>query len=917
MSDRKQQGRRSNKKKKIFARPPVLLLCSLRRGERATTPLPPSWVAPATLAEKERGEGAPDLAFPGRRRAIVIVMEEVEEEGEEAGALPPASAPSAGVHPMVPVQEALRIALEESARIAALRLAAGAGSSGGPERVGAASSPGDGEAPLLLGRTLARPVVMPEPGYPPYRASVMDGYAVSSSASASAHSRRGELPAEAAPRRLSRFRVSGRVHAGDGVGGCAPAPCLALAGAAASDLPEACYVTTGAPVPDAFDCVVPVEDVTVLQIPPQDGDESAATTTTVVEIRDGDKVASILKPGKWIRSPGCDLPAGRAVVEAGRELDAAALGLLLQASPAGAGGGTVEVLRRIRVGVLSTGNEVVDGSEWLAPPSSSPSLSGAAALAAAAKIPDANRPALLSLLSSWRCCEAVDLGIVPDGDGPGAAAEALRRAVVGESGCDAVVTTGGISVGDADRVEAALLMLGAQVRFGRLHMKPGKPTTLASLDRHLLFCLPGNPVSALVCAHLLVRPCLELLYRAPLALAAAAAATRNGQQEGPGPAAAPLDPSEMRRQLVEDLPVLHAEVPVVLRDDLALDAERPEYHRVRLEPSWTTASAGPGVVFLARSTGAQQSSRLASLLGADALVPLPRASCQHGKAAAGSAHWALLLEDNPLFPRLRLAESRHMAAGGAAAERSRSPPNGGPAAAAAAAAAAPPPPAAAGEPRRRPMVVDVVLLRCARAPQAGDPAEAPPPDAEAADTDKDDPDLEELCRQVRSALGGAAPSDVEIAASRRACSYPSESAPPEAVWGQVVAPAPRRCDVQVVAYRGPLAPQLRLASHLRSALPKLAPALAMDARRGIASASAGHSPSSAAHLFEVVVGVAEASSPPPPASSSDAPPAAPGAATGDLGSRLVLLLPLEGAASALESVRRQIRHGVRVAQGGH
>jgi molybdenum cofactor synthesis domain-containing protein len=683
-------------------------------------------------------------------------------------------------------------------------------------------------------------------------------------------------------------------------------------------------VTTGAAVPDRFDCVVPVEDVTVLQTPPQGGGESA-TTTAVIEIRDGDRIASTLKPGKWIRSPGCDLPAGRTVLEAGRELDAAAVGLLLQASPVGAGGGTVDVLRRIRVGVLSTGNEVVDGSEWLAPPSS-PTGSGAAAaaaLAAAAKIPDANRPALLSLLSSWRCCEAIDLGIVPDGDGPGVAAQALRRAVAGDLGCDAVVTTGGISVGDADRVEAALVMLGARVRFGRLHMKPGKPTTLAALDRHLFFCLPGNPVSALVCAHLLVRPCLELLYRAPLALAAATT-PRNTQQE---PTAAPADPSshdlsELRRQLVEDLPVLHAEVPVVLQDDLALDAERPEYHRVRLEPPWaapTSSTAGPGgTAFLARSTGPQQSSRLASLLGADALVPLPRASSQHAKAAAGSAHWALLLEDNPLFPRLRLAESRHMAGGGtAAAERSRSRPNGGPAAAAA------PPPAAAGDSRRRPMVVDVVLLRCARAPRAGDPAPAPAPGAAAgaagaAETDKDDSDVEQLCRQVQSALGGAAPSDVQIAASRRACSYPSESAPPEAVWGQVVASAPRRCDVQVVAYRGPLAPQLRLASHLRSALPKLAPALAMDARRGIASSAAGHSSSSAAYLFEVVVGVAgaptssreaPAESPPPPASGDD------DAATGDQGSRLVLLLPREGAASALESVRRQIRHGVRVAQG--
>jgi molybdenum cofactor synthesis domain-containing protein len=715
------------------------------------------------------------------------------------------------------------------------------------------------------------------------------------------------------PHEPRRFRVVGRVHAGDGEPSSTTTTATNADAVVVENLPEAFYVTTGAVIPDGCDCVVPVEDVVTpllehkRSVVEKEGGGGPIQPTSVgivvIEVPP-ERSDSILRPGKWIRKVGFDLAPGQTVLDEGQELDAVSLGLLLQTGATKAG--TVRVLRRIRVGVLSTGNELVENNSWLVSSSSSSSAKTGAA-SRLGTIPDANRPVLRSLLSSWNNCEVVDLGIVRDGDNAEETALTLRKAVEHRQ-CEVVISTGGISMGETDRMEEALGRLGAKVHFGRLHMKPGKPTTFATLSNRLFFCLPGNPVSAVVCAHLLVRPCLDLMYRAPMVL-------MQKQQE---PGQSLQDLGGLRQELVQSLPVLHSEVPVILQNDVVLDAERPEYHRVRLEPVWPSTENTNRVVFHARSTGVQQSSRLTSLLNADALVLLPQASPENRKVVAGTLFWALLLRDNPLFPRLRLGESRHMMmplvpAGNVSGDedavwyQSRE------------LDAASPTAVDSRSNRHRPLLVEVVLLRCTKSPRA---ISAPLLKAVIAETDND---FAELCRQVQSALRGPGTNEVEIAASSRTYTYSSESTPPEAVWNQagVAATTDSDCDVLVVAYQGPLLPQLRLAAYLKcNALSKLAPALAMDARQGIAATTA-HSSSSAAYLFEVVVGVAgtsssaDASAGSPPRVKSDACPADHDELSHQRGNRLVLLLPLEGLPGALESIRRQISHGVRVAQGSH
>jgi hypothetical protein len=379
--------------------------------------------------------------------------------------------------------------------------------------------------------------------------------------------------------------------------------------------------------------------------------------------------------------------------------------------------------------------------------------------------------------------------------------------------------------------------------------------------------------------------------------------------------------------LIQSIPILHSEVPVFLQNDVALDAERPEYHRVRLQPAWTSSTT-PGsekssaVVFHAHSTGIQQSSRLASLLNAEALVLLPQATAEKRKIEAGTAFWALLLRDNPLFPRVRLGESRHMAQLVSRGRKSRSQSHDHGSS----------PTSASGAGSRRQIVVEVILLRCTRTPNVTDASLSN-------DGTPVDDNFQELCRQVSLTLSRPGTTPVKIAPSSRTHTYANETTAPETVWNKFILGSPAQttasltssgtsevpCDIQIVVYEGPLLAQLQLASYLKStALSKLAPALAMDARHGIASRF-----SSTACLFEVVVGVSASSLPRPcpqpaatassnvkPSPQADGSPAFDDAPREDH-YRLVLLLPMVGLTGALESVRRQIRHGVRVAQGFH
>ena len=788
-----------------------------------------------------------------------------------------AAAADEAIAPMVPVPEALRAVLREAARIAVERWWATALSAGSVESNANALFESVVDTPTisggpspLLGRTLATPVDMPPPGYPPYRASVMDGYAVSTQTPTPTPTPTSD-PAAAVAGQLV-FRVAGRVVAGDSpttFSASTPTPTStpskeSVSGTPAPPLPVAYYVTTGARVPDGCDCVVPVEDVDLMK---QEGEEEHGTTatlslSTLVRLRD----TAILQPGKWIRPIGFDLPAQSQVLPAGTIVDAAALGLLLQAGCSH----RASVLKRITVGVLSTGNELLPDTHnaggWLTQGNVD------------ACIPDVNRPVLRHLLQSWNnTCRILDLGQARDDDDV-ALERALRHAC---ETCDVVITTGGISRGETDRLEAVLQSLHATIHFGRLHMKPGKPTTLATIRRTsggggggdggdgdgsnrsnhdaIVFCLPGNPVSAIVCAQLLVRPCLELLYRAPLFLSS---------PESPTPASSEdSDDSQVRQQqwLLDTAPVLHAEVGVVLQFDAASDQERPEYHRVRLVPP--EAATGSSRRFEAHSTGIQQSSRLASMRGATALAMLPQGTRQKPKVLRGEEFDALLLHDNPLYPLLRWSESRHVRG---------TPLHGEPTAATEPVPTLPPTNARGGG---RSFDVGVVVLHAT----AASSVEPPTGDASIA------------AQVVQAALSGSR-SGAVTATSCRVLDHPVDR-DPEIVWQDDVLGGMRELpswDVLILAHRGPWTAQLKLASHLRTRLRKLADSIALQARRGAASKAP------IAALSEVVVGLFDA--------SGDAP------LDSNRGERLVLLLPWEGLSAALENVRGLVKHALEVAR---
>ena len=225
-------------------------------------------------------------------------------------------------------------------------------------------------------------------------------------------------------------------------------------------------ITTGAPVPRGADAVVRVE---------------------VTEIADDHVIIhqDDVAPGENIRRIGADLRQGELVLPAGTLLGPAELGLV-----AGLGRSPVLVRRRPRVSVLSTGDELVEPGQPLAP----------------GQIYDANRFSLIAALEA-EGVEIVWSGKAPDQREP-------LRALLEEriASGDVVITSGGVSMGELDLVKALLGDLpGVRVHFRRVFMKPGKPFNFATAGSTLLFGLPGNPVSALVGFELFIRPALATL----------------------------------------------------------------------------------------------------------------------------------------------------------------------------------------------------------------------------------------------------------------------------------------------------------------------------------------------------------------------------------------------------------------------
>ncbi|WP_219219866.1 molybdopterin molybdotransferase MoeA [Variovorax boronicumulans] len=229
---------------------------------------------------------------------------------------------------------------------------------------------------------------------------------------------------------------------------------------------EALRITTGAVMPPGLDTVVPQELCTVA-----DGEVRFAATA--------------LRRGANRRRAGEDLAAGRAALREGDRLGPAALGLA-----ASLGLASLPVWPRLRVASFSTGNEILSLGE--AP------RDGA--------VYDSNRYTLLGLLTRLGC-EIVDLGVVRDD--PAALEATLRQAA---QQADVIISSGGVSVGEADHTRAVMQRLG-DVAFWRIAMRPGRPMAVGLIARSdgsdaLLFGLPGNPVAVMVTFLAFVRPAL-------------------------------------------------------------------------------------------------------------------------------------------------------------------------------------------------------------------------------------------------------------------------------------------------------------------------------------------------------------------------------------------------------------------------
>jgi molybdopterin molybdotransferase len=254
----------------------------------------------------------------------------------------------------------------------------------------------------------------------------------------------------------TRLRVRGTILAGD-----APGPRLGPG--------EAMRIMTGAPLPSGADSVSMIEEV---RIEPDD--------QWVV-------IQRTINQGEFVRHPGEDVAVGQVLLEPGRELGAVQLGVL-----AGQGLSTALVHPRPRVGVLSTGDELAGPGAPLAP----------------GQIRDINRPMLLALLRQSGFTP-LDLGIV--GDDLARTTSVLRSAV---TECDAVISTGGVSVGDVDFVKSVLAEIcEGRARWMQVAMRPGKPFAFGTAGPRFtpVFGLPGNPVSTRVSYEMFVRPALRRL----------------------------------------------------------------------------------------------------------------------------------------------------------------------------------------------------------------------------------------------------------------------------------------------------------------------------------------------------------------------------------------------------------------------
>jgi molybdopterin molybdotransferase len=304
---------------------------------------------------------------------------------------------------------------------------------------------------LALGRVLTEDVVS-QTSLPPWDNSAMDGYAVRSADTVGAGDGSTEaddcFTDDGTPVQGPWFEVIEVIAAGS-----VPTQTLATG--------QAARIMTGAPVPPGCDAVVMQEHATLVDGRVQIHKEA--------------------RPGQHIRREGENLRAGSMAVSRGTVLSPGHLGLC-----ASVGHAALMVARQPRVGIVSTGDEIVGPEQPLGP----------------GQIHSSNSTTLMALVSMAGGIP-VDCGIAPDD------LEATRQAFQRASECDLVVSTGGVSVGDFDLVRDAMESLGASMEFWKVRMKPGKPLALGIIGGTPAFGLPGNPVSCHVGFLQFVRPWLR------------------------------------------------------------------------------------------------------------------------------------------------------------------------------------------------------------------------------------------------------------------------------------------------------------------------------------------------------------------------------------------------------------------------
>ena len=285
-----------------------------------------------------------------------------------------------------------------------------------------------------LGRVLAEDIAARRT-QPPFAVSAMDGYAV----------RAGDL--KTVPVEL---RIVAEVPAGAGFGGQVGSG-------------EAARIFTGAPLPAGTDTIVIQENTE----------------------RHGDRVRVLegAPRGRHVRREGLDFAEGEALLQAKRRLTARDIGLLAAMNRP-----WLLVRRRPRIGILSTGDEIVMPGDPIGPH----------------QIVSSNSLALSAFVSA---CGGIPISAGNAPDDP----EALRRIAAATSGVDLLVTTGGASVGEHDLVRDALAADGLELDFWQIAMRPGKPLMVGRYRGTPMVGLPGNPVSTLVCALLFLRPALDRL----------------------------------------------------------------------------------------------------------------------------------------------------------------------------------------------------------------------------------------------------------------------------------------------------------------------------------------------------------------------------------------------------------------------